>query len=426
MDMIHKKLGAGVFLTAIQTDKFKSTSLSVTFLAPLKAETASVNALVPFVLRRGCQGMPTMGAVSARLEELYGGVLEPVVRKRGETQCLGLIGSFLDDAYTLEGESVLEPAAELLERLVLAPVTEQGVFKEEYVAGERENLLQAIRSQMNDKRAYATLRLIQEMCREEPYGVDKLGSAQDAAAITAQSAWSAYRDLLAHAPVELHYCGSADPERVEKALAGLAAGLEPLRGELWPMECQVDARAGERREVVDHLDVTQGKLTMGFRTGGACVWTENFPALQVFSALYGGTATSKLFMNVREKLSLCYYASSSVEPVKGVMVVSSGVEFDKMGQAQDEILAQLEAVKAGNFTKDDLESARQAVINSYQSTLDSRAQLEQYWLSAAVTGIRETPQKLIARLERVTAEEVAAVAQGMELDTVYRLMGKED
>lgn len=426
MDMIRKKLGAGVFLTAIQTDKFKSASLSVTFLAPLTAKTASVNALVPFVLRRGCQGTPTMGAVSARLEELYGGVLEPVVRKRGETQCLGLIGSFLDDAYTLEGESVLEPAAALLERLVLEPVTEEGVFREEYVAGERENLLQAIRSQMNDKRSYATLRLVQEMCREEAYGVDKLGSAEDAAAITAPGAWNAYRELLAHAPVELHYCGSADPERVEKALAGLAAGLEPLRRELWPMECRVDAGAGARREVVDHLDVTQGKLTMGFRTGGVSIWSEDYPALLVFNALYGGTATSKLFLNVREKLSLCYYASSNLESLKGLVVVSSGVEFDKMAEAQAEILAQLESVKSGDFTDAELTSAKQAVINIYQSALDSRASLEQYWLSAAVTGLRETPQELIARLEQVTAEAVAAVARGTELDTVYRLMGKEE
>ncbi len=136
-------------------------------------------------------------------------------------------------------------------------------------------------------------------------------------------------------------------------------------------------------------------------------------------------ATSKLFMNVREKLSLCYYASSALESVKGILMVSSGVEFDKMAEAQAEILAQLEAIKAKNFTDEELTSAKQAVMNVYQSALDSRAQLEQYWLGAAVTGLDETPEELIARVERVTAQEVSAVAVGMELDTVYRLMGKE-
>ncbi len=193
------------------------------------------------------------------------------------------------------------------------------------------------------------------------------------------------------------------------------------------LDCEVrgNRATNEPKNVADHMDVTQGKLCMGFRTGGACVWKKNYPALLVFNALYGGTATSKLFMNVREKLSLCYYASSALEPIKGIMMVSSGVEFDKMNQAQAEILAQLEAVKAEDFTDEELTSAKQAVRNVYQSALDSRAQLEQYWLGAAVTGLDETPEELIARVERVTAREVSAVAAGMELDTVYRLMRKE-
>lgn len=429
MKVIREELAQGVALTAIQTDKFKSASLTATFLAPLSARTASANALVPYVLRRGCRPWPTMGEVSVRLEELYGGALEPVVRKKGETQCLSLIGSFLDDAYTLEGEPVLEQAAELLTALLLEPVTEQGVFRADYVAGERENLIQAIRAQMNDKRSYATLRLTQEMCRGEAYGVDRLGSEEDVAALTPQSAWAAYESLLSTARVELHYCGSADIERVKKALAPLTEGLKSRRGEaLARLDCQVLANAAGDgpRQVVERLDVTQGKLTMGFRAGGACVWQESYPALLVFSALYGGTATSKLFLNVREKLSLCYYASSAVEAIKGIVVVSSGVEFDKMRQAQDEILAQLEAVKAGDFTPEDLTSAKQAVINSYQSALDSRSQLEQYWLGAAVTGVAEPPEELIRRLEQVTARDVSALARGLELDTVYRLMGKED
>lgn len=428
MKVTREELAPGIALTAIQTDKFKSASLSVHFLTPLSAETASSNALVPYVLRRGCRRWPTMGEVSARLEELYGGAIEPVVGKKGEAQCLGLVGSFLDDAYALEGEPVLESAAELLTELLLEPVQEQGAFKDEYVTGERENLIQAIRSQMNDKRRYATLRLTQEMCREEACGVDRLGSEEDAAAITTQSAWAAYEDVLSTAQVELHYCGSAQIDRVKKALDRLVEGLKGHRGgKLVELDCKVlcNAVQEEPRVVVDHLDVAQGKLTMGFRTGGACVWTDNYPALLVFSALYGGTATSKLFMNVREKLSLCYYASSAVEAIKGIMVVSSGVEFDKMQQAQDEILAQLEAVKAGDFTEEELTSAKQAVINSYQSALDSRSQLENYWLGAAVAGVGESPEELIGRLKQVTAQDVSTLAQAMELDTVYRLMGKE-
>lgn len=428
MDMIREQLAPGVFLTAIQTEKFKSATLSATFLTPLERDRAAANAIVPYLLRRGCRDWPTMEAVSTRLDELYGGMLEPAVRKKGETQCLGLIGSFLDDPYTLEGETVLEPAAQLLARLLLEPVTENGVFTQEYVDGERENLLLAIRAQMNDKRQYAMLRLIQEMCREEAYGVDRLGDEASAAAITPRSAWAAYEALLATAQVELHYCGSARPDRVKEALRPLVEGLKPRRGgESVPLTCAVPAHpTGEVRQVVDRLDVTQGKLCMGFRTNAVAMGSDSYPALLVFNALYGGTATSKLFLNVRERLSLCYYASASTDGVKGVCAVSSGVEFDRMDQAQAEILAQLDAVKAGDFTPQELQSAKQAVVHVCKSVPDSRSQLEQFYLTAAVTGTWDDgPEETARRVERVTAQEVAAVARGVELDTVYRLMGKE-
>ncbi len=430
MDVIREPLAPGVFLTAIRTGKFKSATLSATFLTPLERGRASANAAVPFILRRGCREWPTMEAVSARLDELYGGMLEPTVRSKGETQCLGLIGSFLDDPYTLEGESVLEPAAGLLAQLLLEPATQEGIFRPDYVDGERDNLLLAIRAQMNDKRQYATLRLIQEMCRTEAYGVDRYGAEEEAAALTPQSAWEAYQELLASAQVELHYCGSADLQRVRQVLAPLVEGLRARRGERTPaaLRCAVvDRPQGPVRTVVDRLDVTQGKLCMGFRAGGARIGREDYPALLVFNALYGGTATSKLFLNVREKLSLCYYASASTDPVKSLCAVSSGVEFDRMDQAQEEILTQLEAVRAGAFTDEELKSAKQAVIHSFKSALDSRSRLEQFYLTAAVTGVWDGgPEETARRVESVTAQEVVRIAQGIELDTVYRLMGKGD
>ena len=209
MKITQTDLTQGISLTVIQTDKFKSATLSASFLAPLKKETASVNALIPYVLRRGTERYPTMGAVSVKLEELYGGALNAAVRKRGETQCIGLVGSFLDDAYTLESGSNLKEAAELLEEMLLHPVTENGGFREEYVTGERDKLCQAIRAQVNDKRSYAMLRLLQEMCKEEAYGVDALGDEEDMAAVTPAQVWNAYRELLTHAKLHLFYCEQA-------------------------------------------------------------------------------------------------------------------------------------------------------------------------------------------------------------------------
>lgn len=419
----------GIDLTMVQTDKFKSATLSASFLVPLKKETAAANALVPYVLRRGTEKYPTMGEVSVKLEDLYGGTLDPAVRKRGETQCVGFVGSFLDDAYALEPGSNLKEAAALLEEMLLRPVTENGTFKDEYVAGERDKLVQAIRAQVNDKRQYAMLRLLQEMCRNERYGVDALGSEEAMGLVTAQDAWDAYRGLLKNARLHLFYCGTAGKDEVEEALAGLMKAVHALQGEdVKTLTCDVYYDPQRSETVVEAMDVTQGKLALGFRTGGVRLTGDDrmeYAALTVMNALYGGTATSKLFLNVREKLSLCYYASSAVESLKGMLVVSSGVEFENMDRAQQEILDQLEAIRRGDFTGEELESARQAVVNVYKSAIDSRAQLESQCLTAAVSGVWVALPELAREAERVTAEQVAAVAREVKLDTVYRLVGKE-
>ena len=136
--------------------------------------------------------------------------------------------------------------------------------------------------------------------------------------------------------------------------------------------------------------MTKGKLALGFRTRGACVWEEDNPALLVFNALYGGTPTSKLFLNVREKLSLCYFASSMLEKFKGVMVVSSGIEFRNYEKAKAEILAQLDNCRTGAFEDWELEGARRAVISALRATMDAQGRLEDYWMGQAVAG-REAP-----------------------------------
>lgn len=418
----------GIDLTMVQTDKFKSATLSASFLVPLKKETAAVNALVPYVLRRGTEKYPTMGEVSVKLEDLYGGTLDPAVRKRGESQCVGLVGSFLDDAYALEPGSNLKEAAALLEEMLLHPVTENGIFKDEYVISERDKLVQAIRAQVNDKRQYAMLRLLQEMCRDERYGVDPLGSEETMGLMTAQDAWNAYRGLLKNARLHLFYCGTASAEEVEKALMGLMKAVHTYQENVKPLTCDVHYGPQRGETVVEAMDVAQGKLTMGFRTGGVRLTGDDrmeYAALTVMNALYGGTATSKLFMNVREKLSLCYYASSALETLKGMMVVSSGVEFGNMDRAQQEILDQLEAIKRGDFTEEELESARQAVVNVYKSAIDSRTQLESQCLTAAVSGVWVALPELAQEVSSVTREQVTAVAGKVKLDTVYRLVGKE-
>ena len=421
----RRELFPGVWLRTVHTTKFKSSYLSVTMLAPLNQETAGATALVPYVLRRGTERYPDMESMSAALDELYGGGINAVLRKKGETQCVGFVASFLDDAYAMEGEQVLEPAAQILGDLLLKPHTVNGCFDPEYVEGEKQNLIDRIRSQINDKRIYATHHLVQLMCKDEAFGVDKTGDEAHVAAITPESLWQRYQELLRSASIELYYCGSAEPERVEKALKAAFAGLPVSEDRVVP-DCDVRITApAEPNLVVEEMDVTQGKLALGFRTGGITCWEDEYPALAISNAVFGGTAMSKLFMNVREKMSLCYYASSMVEKQKGVMLVSSGIEFENYQKAKDEILRQLEKTRNGEFDSDELEGARRIMIGNYMGLLDEQNRQEEYWMDQSVAGLNVTPEELCASFEKVTAEQVADAAKKLQLDTIYFLKGKE-
>ena len=421
----RRELFPGVWLRAVHTNKFKSSYLSVTLLVPLDRRTAGANALIPEVLRRGTAIHPDMESLSAALDELYGGAIEPVVRKKGESQCVGFAASFLDDAYALKGEKILEPAADLLGEVLLKPYTEKGVFSSGYTDGEKANLIDRIRAQINDKRTYAVRRLTREMCKYEAFGADKLGDEESVSNLTPESLWEQYQKLLREARVEVYFCGSADPDRVAGALRSALSALPVNEDRVDPV-CDVRVTAGPEPIVVEEaMDVSQGKLALGFRTGGLTCWEEEYPALYLATAVFGGTTLSKLFMNVREKLSLCYYASATLERMKGLVLVSSGIEFDKYETARNEILAQLEAVKRGEIEDWELEGSRRTLISACMTTLDEQSRQEEFWLGQAAAGLEESPEEFAARLEAVTREQVAVAAQKWELDTVYFLKGKE-
>lgn len=426
MEVTRKELAGGVDLICVRTEKFKTGTLSVSFAAPLRRETATANALLLDVLYRGSEKYPDIEAISAAEDKLYGLAVYPSVRQRGEAQCMSLVGSFIDDSYALDGTSVLEGAADFMGEVLLHPATEGGVFRRDYVKSEGTNLADLIRSQVNDKRAWAVHRLVEVMCEGEPYALDKYGDAEEAENMDPAVLWERYQALLKEAGVIFCYVGAAPLERVEKALRTSFAPLLTPRRRAVLDHTVIAAPKGAVRERTDPMDVAQGKLALGLRCGGIDLRSPEYPALLVCNAVYGGTPTSKLFMNVREKLSLCYFASSMVNKYKGIMVVCSGVEFANFQVAKAEILAQLDKTRAGEFTDEELHAGKQALSSGYRALLDSQGQIEDYWFSQAVAGAEEPPEALRARVEGVTRAQVAACAQKLALDTVYCLTGKED
>ena len=416
----RKEIMQNVFLTYLPAKKFKTCLLSAHFVTPLRRETASYNALLPAVLRRGTMRCPDMESLSAAMDTLYGASIDYTVRKKGERQCVGFVANCIDDAYAPGGEKLLEGVAELLGELILDPVTRNGRFLAEYVESEKQNLIDAIRGLKNDKRDWADIRLMQEMCAGEPYGVLRLGDEDSVAKIDNQKLYRHYQNLLTTSRVEMFYCGSAEEKRVESALLTAFASLGRGKVEEMPPICQIAAPA-EPRYITEELDVQQGKLSMGWRCE-----TGDVPAMILANLLFGGTSNAKLFMNVREKMSLCYYASSSYARSKGIMTVSSGIEVKDYDKAVNEILHQLEQVQQGQWEDWELSGALASMRTSLDSLPDSQGALENYYLGQIAIDAPDTPEELWRELEAVTPERIMAAAKSACLDTVYFLKGKEE
>ena len=416
----RREIMQDVFLTYLPAQRFKTSRMTVQLIAPLQRETAAANALLPAVLRRGTVRCPDMESLSAALDTLYGANIDYTVRKKGERQCVGFAAGFIDDAFTPHGEKLLEPVSAMLGELLLDPVTHGGRFLSSYVESEKANLIDAIRGLKNDKREWADIRLMQEMCAGEPYSVLRLGDEETAGRITNQSLYVHGQALMASSRVEVIYCGSAEAQRVEDAVLTALAALPRGAQTALPEVQRIQAPDTPRR-IVETMDVTQGKLAMGYRCS-----SDDYPAMVLANLIFGGTSNSKLFLNVRERLSLCYYASSSYARSKSILTVSSGVETADFERAEAEIGRQLQAVQQGDWEDWEQEGALQAIRASLLSLSDSQGALENFYLGQIAAGVEETPEELAAALEQVTKERIVAAAQTVKPDTVYFLRGKEE
>ena len=412
----------GVHLTAVQTEKFKTGCFSVNLLRPLCREEAALNALLPNVLLRGTKEYPTMQAISAFLDERYGASVGSLVRKRGEVQTVGFYADFLSDRLAPDGSPILQPMIEFVCQTLLKPVRTNWLLEEPYVSSEQLNLINAIEANLNEKRSYAARQLVKTMCAGEAYGVSRLGETEEVRAITPQSLTDHWQKVLAGSRAEIFYLGAQAPETV----AGLfAEQLQRLpREELSQPGTQVIRHAEAVKERFETLDVTQGKLCMGLRTGITSRDPE-YPALVLLNAVFGAGTTSKLFLNVREAKSLCYYASSGIDAVKGIMTVSSGIEFEKYDEARAAILEQLDRCRQGEISDKELSDAKRHLDSGLRMQADSPGGLDNFYVGQAIAGLNGTLEGLRERIGQVTKEQVIATAQSLSLDTVYFLKGVE-
>ena len=423
MEYTRTELLPGVFLSHLRSDKFKTACMSLTLLTQLRRESAAMNALLPYVLRRGTTRYGDMEALSRRMDELYGTAIEPVVRRVGEIHCIGFYGSFPEEAYLPGGETLLPSAVGLMADMLLDPKTRGGLLLPQYVDSEKEKLLERIRSRINDKRSYAVTRCIEEMCCYEDFAVGRFGSEAEAENINYKKLTRQYRSLLQTSPIEIFYCGRSSKKELVSCLRDVLSALP--RGEIdydIGTDVRMNALEEKPRAVTEELDVTQGKLVIGYRLGECMEEAEPAPIF-VFNCVFGGGTTSKLFMNVRERLQLCYYASSMVSLQKGLLLVASGIEFDKFEVARDEIFRQLDAIRQGDISDEELNSAKSCVASDLRAYTDSQGELEGFYLTRALEGLEYGPMELAELVEDVTKEDVMRIANSLACDMIYFLKG---
>jgi predicted Zn-dependent peptidase len=408
----------GIDIYGINSGKFKTNSINFFFLDNLNRQNVTKNALLPAVLRRGCRKYPTFRDIALRLEELYGSSFDCGVTKKGERHIIQFYIEFLSDNYTSGDSNQFENAFELLYEIINQPVLEKGVFKEDYLEQEKDNLKKLIESRVNDKMQYSLERCFEETCRNEPYSIYDYGFTADLKSIGTEDLYKQYRDMLETYPLQVYLSGDMDEAMIRKVIDLLMGMKRGTARQLIGNSQGKNVR--EVANVTEKMNITQGKLCLGFRTN-IQVQSSDYYTLLVYNGILGGGVHSKLFQNVREKASLAYYVFSRLEKFKGLMVVGSGIEITNRDKALEIIMQQLEEIKKGNITDYEFDSTIKSIETGIKSLKDSQMQIVDFYLSQAVAGTKDSFDDIIANVKKVAKKDIVAVAAGIKLDTIYFL-----
>ena len=395
----------GIALTVLTDSKFKTDSYIIHFITRLTEENASANAAIAFMLEDTCAKYPTITAFNTRLAELYGASVR------------GGISRFADSQTITMSASVLE----LLCGCVFDPVSENGAFPEKQFALKKQELIDDIDADINDKRSYALKKAGRIIYENEAAGIPVKGERSDAEALASEQVWKAYRELLRNARIEIFFVGRELPEKCEKLINSRFSAMD--RGTVYSPSEKLSPLKPEVRYETERLDVLQSKMVMAYKT------SIKSPAVRrVFTALFGGLPVSMLFMNVREKLSLCYYCAASFAEKSGVMFVDSGVESENIEPARREIENQLALTAKGEFSNELLEQSKLAMVCALKGADDSPRNIADWYFSDCTKSEEDilSPEKLSELIEKVTKEQVMEFAASLKLDTVYVLTGKEN
>lgn len=418
----REQIADGIYFSSVTDPKFKHNRVTASLVLALNREDSTVNALVPFLLRRGCARHPDFTSLNRELNRLYGASLSCDVSRFGQYQVLEVSILSVDDRYTLDKQPLLAQCTDLLLEILTAPNLKDGLFDKNEVELEKQQLKDLIESQINEKRIYAINRCRAEMCKGESIATEKYGYIEDAEKITPEMAADAYRRIMDTAQIEIMHVGSGNPETARKLVKDVFAGVKRAPMAAKPYKAKLAAE--KVNEVTETMDVAQAKLVLGMRSGDISD-DKRFAAMRMMVALYGGTPNSRLFLNVREKLSLCYYCAARFDRLTGIIYVDSGVEDANKEKAYKEIMNQLQVMQDGKFEEEELSAARLLMQNAMRSVSDSLGALDEWYMTQVLCGDVHSPDEEREMLAQVTREEIVEAAKQVTLDTVYLLTGKE-
>lgn len=412
-------LNENITLNYIQMTKLKTTTIGIYLERELDKDEASKNALLPHILKNGSKLCKNRKETEYYLENLYGAKMSAGIAKKGNAHILCFEGETISDSFAPNGEKLTAELLKLLLSVIFAPKDE---FDSDTFETERQNAITKIESIINDKRIYANYRCQEELAKGDIFSVPRLGYAEDMKKLTKEELYAHYKKIVTSSPIDIYICGDTDIDAAEAEIKGFLKDFDFTKSEIPKNNIIADKQ--EVNSLTERFNVTQGKLSMGFLTHISST-DEKICALVLANAIFGGGAQSKLFNNVREKLSLAYYAGSVLNRAKGFLTVNAGIEFENFDKTKDEILLQLDEMKKGNITEQEIEASKNFIINSLNSYSDDQFELISYYHNEKMIGsnmeIEEYKNKILA----LTKEDVVDAISGVTLDTVYFITGVE-
>ncbi|WJE51260.1 pitrilysin family protein [Bacillus cereus] len=419
MEQQMHELG-GLRVHMIPTDKYKTNTFVFRFKAPLNEETVTERALLPYVLQSATEKLPSVIRLRQYLEELYGSSLAVDVSKKGEDHIISIYVDIANETYLQDAPPLFEKALSMLSDIVLHPATEGCGFLSSIVESEKRALVQRIEATYDDKMRYANERLIEEMCKVEPYRLSANGQKERVASITNETLYRYYQKVLAEDEMDLYIIGDIDEDAVD--LVGKYFSIAPRTTK--DKNVILHKRNNEEQEIVEKQELKQSKLNIGYRTY-ITYRDEDYFALQLFNGLFGGFSHSKLFVNVREKNSLAYYAASRFESHKGLLFVMSGIEAKNYEKAVKIIKEQMKAMQNGDFSEEEIHQTKSVIQNQILEAIDTPRGFVEMLYHGVIAERTRPVEEWLTGIERVTKEKIVKVANNIELDTIYFLHGTE-